>query len=67
VGAGTAEIHAVGEGQTVHALEQRGQVEAALQLDDDGRLAASRADHVAAADLALDVVPLAFEEGLDRG
>ena len=38
-----------------------------LQLDDDRRLVTAHAHDIAAADLALDLVALRYEQGLHRG
>ena len=59
--------HLVGDRRPVHRLEDQFEVEGQLQFADhhDGRLALAQAQHVAAADLALDGVAGAFEKGFD--
>src|SRR5262249_37975912 len=61
------QVDAIGEREAIDALEHEREIEGELQLDDDRRLNAARRDDVAAADLALDVVPLGRQEPLDGG
>src|SRR5690606_6996127 len=50
----------------IDTLQQQDEVEGLLQLDDDRRLVAAAGDQVAAADLRLHGIALAFQESLHR-
>ena len=60
------EIHVLGDALPSNPLEDEPEGEARLELHDDRRLVASHRDQIAGFDLALDRVPLPFEERLHR-
>src|SRR5262249_34498420 len=55
------QIDALAHRQAIDALQDEAQPEAALELDDDRRLVTANAHHIAAAHLALDLVPPTFQ------